>query len=132
MRRWKKTTYWKAMRTRLWPMRDSSLVTLSPVLSTRQALMEEWHQCLLEEAPEIHMLLLEAVLGKMAMAADTAGMVDLEVPGVVMVVEAEDPWAPLLLLATGDVARDPVLTVVGEVATEVEGAVTSGIQCFII
>lgn len=104
-----------------------SSVTLSLALSTHQARMEEWHQCLLEEAPEIHMLLHEAVRGKTATVVDTAETVDLEVPGVVMEVEAEDPWVLLLHLAIGDAVKGLALTVVEEVATEVGGAATSGI-----
>lgn len=107
-------------------MLDLLLATLLLALSTLPGPMEEWRQCLLVEAPEIHMLLHEALRERMATEADTAGMVDSEVREAVMAVEVVDLWALLLLLATGDVVRDPVLTA-EEAVTEVAEAAISGI-----
>lgn len=76
------------------------------------------------------MLLQEDLPGKTDMAVDTAGtVVALEAQEAAMAGEVVDLWALLLLLAIGDVVRGLVLTV-EEAATEVAGAVTSGIRLF--
>jgi hypothetical protein len=75
------------------------------------------------------MLRLEAGPEKTDTVVDMAGeaVADLEAHEADTVVVAVDLWALLLHLETGDVVRDLVLTVaVVEVASEVEGVVTSG------